>query len=178
MQTRAHDDPDVRNSWWIKARGQIYGPYAPAQLAALVAEGRVTARTLVSIDQNGGWRSAAAAGLVKAEPKQANALASARDDRRLANMAIWADLPSGGEDHVETILKAFGESGRIARDLWVLRTLHPAAAVRAAIAAGLSTGERFLIIDANRGRLAWSNLGLDAETKLRRIWDGGHKPAP
>jgi len=128
--------------------------------------------------ENCGWRSTAAAGLVKAEPKHANALASARDDRRLANRAIWADLPSGGEDHVETILEAFGESGRIGRDLWVLRTLRPAAAVRAAIAAGLSNGARFLIIDANHGRLAWSNLGLDAETKLRRIWDGGPNSAP
>lgn len=135
-------------------------------------------QTLVSVDQNGGWRSAAAAGLVKTEAKRESDVDPASDDRRLTKMVVWADLPSGGDDHVEATLKAFGESGRIAQDLWVLCTLHPATAVRAAIAAGLSIGERFLIIDAHRGRLAWSNLGLDAETTLRRVWDRRNKPTP
>jgi hypothetical protein len=86
-------------------------------------------------------------------------------------MMIWGELPGGGATHIEQALDQFGASARVAADLWVLRTIHPVSAVRAAIAAGLKPGERFLVVDASRGRLAWSNLGLDAETGLRRVWD-------
>ncbi len=164
-------------SWWVQVKGHAYGPYTAAEIAAFVAEGRVKPQTQVASDHAGPWHSAEEAELT---PKTAPAPAPepltlrgviAEEDARIANMMIWGDLPGGGEDHIESTLDQFGAFARIAPDLWVLRTIHPVSAVRAAIASGLKAGERFLVVDASRGRLAWSNLGLDSETGLRRVWD-------
>lgn len=166
----AQDDP----LWWVQVQGKAYGPYSPTQIQAFLAEGRVKPHTPVSLEPESGWRSAQEAGLTNpGQPTLSSPIGADPDqDARLANMIVWADLPSGGEDHVDTTLEQFGARARIGRDLWVLRTTHPAAVIRAAIADGLAAGERFLVVDANRGRLAWSNLGLDAEASLRRVWDG------
>jgi hypothetical protein len=161
--------------WWVKVKDNAYGPYDDAEMARFVDEGRVKAHTSVASDRAGPWGSAADAGLTKTPAHEPTALRGAiaveDEDARIANMMIWGELPAGGEAHIESTLDQFGAAARIAPDLWVLRTIHPVSAVRAAIAGGLKPGERFLVVDASRGRLAWSNLGLDSETGLRRVWD-------
>ncbi len=172
MSAQTRFPPADAPAWWVQVQGKAYGPYRPAQIQAFVAEGRVRPQTLVSREPDRDWRPAQDAGLTgQAAPAPLHDTPAIEEDARLANMMIWADLPSGGEDHVDATLIEFGASARIGRDLWVLRTPHPVAVIRAAIAAGLAVGERFLVVDANRGRLAWSNLGLDAETRLRHVWD-------
>ena len=181
MSAQPRFSDDDGHAWWVQVQGQAYGPYPPAQMRAFVEEGRVKPHTLVSVQREGGWRAAKDAGLIDNDhaahvndappPVLRGPSEPVQDDARLSNMAIWGELPGGGEDHVQRTLEAFGASARVGANLWVLRTVHPVSAVRAAIASGLSVGERCLVIDASRGRLAWSNLGLDSESSLRRVWD-------
>ena len=38
----------VKDTWYVQVGGQAYGPYAPAQMQGFVAEGRVTANSIIS----------------------------------------------------------------------------------------------------------------------------------
>jgi len=176
MSAWPQQTPKPTPVWWVQVKDQAYGPYSADDLAAFVEQGRIKPHTRVSGVEGGPWRSAAEAGLTPKAAAPAPEPAPLRgaiddEDARVSNMMIWGELPAGGEAHIEQALDQFGASARVAADLWVLRTVHPVSAVRAAIAAGLKPGERFLVVDASRGRLAWSNLGLDSETGLRRVWD-------
>lgn len=164
--------PEPSDLWWVQVKGQTYGPYDDQELQRFVAEGRIKPHTELSQSPTGPWKSAETMGVTPAPQAKAELRGPVtEEDARIANMMVWGDLPAGGGDHIDSTLDQFGAYARVAADLWVLRTIHPVAAVRAAIAAGLKPGERFLVVDASRGRLAWSNLGLDSETGLRRVWD-------
>lgn len=177
--THAH----AASTWWhVKVREQVYGPYSLEDFASYIAEGRISRRTYVSEFMDTGFRPAGTIAElveffpvvqseVEAGPSASQAATTdTRADPALTNYFIWADIVSGMGSVFERQLEMLGRSTRIGQTLWVLRSRKPMAEVRNSIATGLHRGDRAVIADCTRDRLAWINLGPEADVRIKDVW--------
>jgi len=157
--------------WWVQVRGQAYGPYSMAQMAAFVEEGRIRPATQVSTARDGEWVEARKIdGLMTplhAPSKFADAVTN-----EPANVFIHAEIHSGAWNRFLAALEAMGAMADLAPGLWLLRTRYSAGVIRNTLSQTLELGDKFVVIDATRDRLAWFNLGPEVDVHIKKVWNG------
>lgn len=158
--------------WWVQVRGKPYGPYTLEQMARFFAEGRVRQTTFVRDGENGHWveayRAPALRGLrTPSFAKEANGDA--------ANVFVHAEFVSGAHSAFMATLESLGFVCELSSTLWLVRTRRSASTVRNALSQLLRPGDRFVVVDATRDRLAWFNLGPEVDVRIAQVWNG---PAP
>lgn len=159
--------------WWVQVKGQAYGPYTKAQLQDFVSEGRVRPNTLVSDQKDGAWVEARRViGLVPPAQTQSPANDGAPE---AANVFVHAEIFGGSWNAFMAALESMGVVCDIGPGLWLLRTGRSVSAIRNALSQTLERGDRFVVIDATRDRLAWFNLGPEVDVKIGHVWN---KPIP
>jgi hypothetical protein len=136
--------------WWVQVRGKAYGPYSMEQLNGFVAEGRIRPATMVSDAEDGNWIEARRViGLMA--PLRADAANDSVEGANVTSMGHICDLAPG---------------------LWMVRTRFSAGVIRNTLSQTLERGDRFVVIDATRDRLAWFNLGPETDVKITKVWNG------
>ncbi|MGH6951669.1 MAG: DUF4339 domain-containing protein [Vitreimonas sp.] len=155
--------------WWVQVRGRTYGPYTMEQLSSFVAEGRVRPATQVSDNPDGAWVEARQliglmAPLRAGEP--ANNVGSA------ANVIVHAEIASGCWTGFMAALESMGSVCDLAPGLWLIRTRYSACIIRNTLSQTLERGDRFVVVDSSRDRLAWFNLGPEVDVRISRVWNG------
>lgn len=160
-------------NWWVQVRGQTYGPYTLAQLAGFVGEGRVRANTPVSDNPSSGWleagRTPALAGQFSAGLARREAEAAQMPATDTANVFVFAEIHSSAWNGFLAALEAMGSMCEIAPGLWLVRTRHSAGIIRNTLSQTLERGDRFVVIDATRDRMAWYNLGPGVDVRLKDV---------
>jgi hypothetical protein len=161
-------------SWWVQVRGQAYGPYSQAQLIRYIGEGRVRPNSPVAQAQNGAknhnWIEARSVDALMA-PFRATSFASSKQNDEAANLFVHADLISGSHNVFIAALEGFGALCQLTPSLWLVRTTHGVGVIRNALSQTLERGDRFVVIDASRDRLAWFNLGPEFDVKIKDVWN-------
>lgn len=155
--------------WWVQVRGRPYGPYTLAQMASFFSEGRVRQTSFVRDGEAGDWieayRVPALRGLrTPSFAKDANGEA--------ANVLVHAELVTGANAAFMATLEGFGFVCELSSTLWLLRTRHSASTIRNALSQLLKPGDRFVVVDATRDRLAWFNLGPEVDVRIAQVWNG------
>lgn len=147
------------SDWWVQVRGKAYGPYTWDQLSQFVADGRVRATTLVSNNREGAW----------VEARRVIGLTSPDKDSVVANVFVHAEIMSGSWNGFMAALEGMGAVCDLAPGLWLVRTRASAGVVRNTLSQTLERGDRLIVIDASRDRLAWFNLGMETDARLSKI---------
>jgi GYF domain 2 len=156
------------DQWWVRVSGQTYGPYSMERLARFVHEGRIQADTQVTDKQNGAWVEARRViGLIGRSDKPANDSAA-----EAANIFVHAEIVSGAWIAFMAALESMGTVCEMAPGLWLLRTRFSVGVIRNSLSQTLERGDRFVVVDATRDRLAWFNLGMEADAKISKVWNG------
>ena len=154
--------------WWVQVRGRAFGPYTIEQMAHFMTEGRVRPNTMVSSNGKDKWTEArrimALRGLRTPTP--------ANDVEEAANVFVHAEILSGAFMGFVAALESMGRICDLAPGLWLLRTSHSAGVVRNTLSQTLERGDRFVVIDATRDRLAWFNLGPETDVRISQVWNG------
>jgi hypothetical protein len=155
--------------WWVQVRGQAYGPYSMDQLASFASEGRIRPSTQVSNRRDGNW----------VEARRVIGLIAPQDDGEpaaapgsAANVFVHAEIMSGSWNAFMAALETLGAVCDLAPGLWLVRTRHSAGVIRNTLSQTLERGDRIVVIDASRDRLAWFNLGMEVDARLARTWNG------
>jgi hypothetical protein len=73
-------------------------------------------------------------------------------------------------------IESMGYVCDLAPGLWLLRTRHSAGVVRNTLSQTLEKGDRFVVVDATRDRLAWFNLGPEVDVRIGKVWNGPLRP--
>lgn len=157
--------------WWVQVRGQAYGPYSFEQLAGFVAEGRVRAATPVSDRPESGWTEARLVGGLMPSPAPARAAPEQSNALEFANVFVFAEIRSGAWMAFMAAIESMGAMCELAPGLWLVRTRHSAGAMRNALSQTLERGDRFVVMDATRDRLAWYNLGPEVDVRISHVWN-------
>ena len=69
-------------------------------------------------------------------------------------------------------LESMGAVCDLAPGLWLVRTRFSAGVIRNTLSQTLERGDRFVVIDATRDRLAWFNLGPEVDVRIGKVWNG------
>ncbi len=157
------------STWWVQIRGKAFGPYSLEQMARFLAEGRVRPSTMVSNQPDTGWT----------EARRVNELRGMRtpqasNDAALdaANVFVHAEIISGAWTGFMAALETMGHVCELAPGLWLVRTKFSVGVVRNTLSQTLERGDRFVVIDATRDRLAWFNLGPETDVRIGKVWNG------
>lgn len=165
----------VSQSWWVKTNEKVYGPYNREQMARFLGEGRVTATTLVSTRPTGDWTETRHCRTFNAALEEARgAFRTAKETRPeagVANVLVWADMISGSLRRLEHELRQLGAVAQVTPGLYIVRTTRTAGTLRNALSQTLERGDKLLVLDASRDRLAWFNLGPETDAHIREVWN-------
>jgi hypothetical protein len=165
-----------RESWWVKTNEKVYGPYTRAQMTRFIAEGRVAATTLISVKPDGDWNEARhcrtfSAALHEERTTFHTNNAERRPEAEQANVLVWTDLISGANRRVESELRKLGPVAEVAAGVYMLRTRKTAGMVRNTVSQMMEKGDKVLVVDSSRDRLAWFNLGPETDVRIRDVWN-------
>ncbi len=161
----------VAETWFVKVAEKIYGPYARETIARFVAEGRVKATSLVALRNDGAWTPARDFAPLQAVLSETRDQFKTDEPSAPANLLVFAESLSGHSFRLEHELRRLGAVADIQPGLYLLRTHRTAGAVRNAISQMLGKGDKLLVMDATRDRLAWFNLGPETDARIREVWN-------
>lgn len=162
------------NKWWVQIRGRAFGPYSIEQMATFLAEGRVRPTTLVSANGKTDWTEARRVMALRGLRKPANG----NDAEEAANVFVHAEIFSGSWMGFMAALESMGFVCDLGPSLWLVRTRFTSGVVRNALSQTLERGDRFVVIDATRDRLAWFNLGPEVDVRIGKVWNGPLRAEP
>ena len=192
---------DPLNSMWrINVSGQVYGPYTGHQIKTFASEGRIAAHSIVQSGEAGPWITAIddpilsqlfivpPAAKTIAEPRPAPAVQPARQapaqsannaaELTSSNFIIIADIRARTSTPFEAALNRLGTNFRLNPLTWLLHSEYSAGAIRNELVTHLGNTDSVFIADAGRGKMAWFNLGPEADARIRKVWQkGGDKSA-
>jgi hypothetical protein len=172
--------------WIISVEGRTYGPYTVGQMHTFAVEGRLAAHSLVARDEDGRFAP------VSQDPDLAflfQPASTATQIRRIAeetqrsfgqsepetteepsHYLIVADMKSGSITALEDEILKIGPAYPVMPQAWVLSTELSTGALRNLLVQKMGKLDLLFIANATQDKIAWVNLGLEAETRVRRIW--------
>lgn len=156
--------------WWVQVRGKAYGPYTMTQLSGFAAEGRIRPATSISDSKEGAWVEARRVFGLSAAFRGTEVANDGATEA--ANMFVHAEILSGSWNAFMAALEGMGYVCDLAPGLWLVRTRHSAGVVRNTLSQTLEKGDRFVVVDATRDRLAWFNLGPEVDVRIGKVWNG------
>jgi hypothetical protein len=164
------------STWWVQIRGKAFGPYSLEQMARFLSEGRVRQTSMVSQQPDAGWTEARRVAELRAmrTPKASNDTGVSE----AANIFVHAEIISGSWMAFMAALESMGHVCDLAPGLWLVRTKFTSGVVRNTLSQTLERGDRFVVVDATRDRLAWFNLGPEVDVRIGKVWNGPLRPEP
>jgi hypothetical protein len=160
-------------TWFVKVADKIYGPYTRELMARYVAEGRVAPKTLVAQNADGEWIEARHSPALRAvlETKRSAFKSDNGEPTGLANLIVIIENTSGLSRPLEYELRQMGAVVEIKPCVYLMRTRRTAGAVRNALSQMMGRGDKLIVLDSSRNRLAWFNLGPETDARIREIWN-------
>ncbi|MEE9381088.1 MAG: hypothetical protein V3V03_06770 [Hyphomonadaceae bacterium] len=158
-------DPPV---WQVLVSDTAYGPYTLGQMQTFVREGRVSADTKIAEGDGSAFIPAGDT------PVFAAAFAEAvRTDQTddLANFIVITRLAGSGERAVTQALNELGAFGEAMPGVYLLRSRARLGRIRSRLQSLTDIADKVMIINATHDRLAWYNLGPEADVHIHAVWD-------
>lgn len=163
--------------WRIKIGEQEYGPYPRSRLIDFLKEGRVQAGSFIACGNDADYHRADHHPNLRWDfkgPKKRKfgdpRLDTGETEVPVCNYFIAARLLAGN-DRFERVLSDAGKMTRAAGDMWVLRSKQTIQQIRSQLTIATRPHEHFVIVNASKDRLAWYNVGVEADIAVRGVWD-------
>ena len=171
--------------WTMSVGGHTYGPYTALQMQTFAAEGRLAAHSLVARSEDGSFGPASQdrdlAFLFRPAP---TATINHKFDDNLrtfghgeaepgaepAHFLILAEMRTGSITGLEEEIFRLGPAYTVMSQAWVLASELSIGALRNLLVQKMGKMDTLLVVDATHDKLTWSNLGIETETRVRRIW--------
>lgn len=192
------DPLDAR--WYVRVGTDIYGPYSGHQMRGYVAEGRITAQSMIALEGARDWTAAAndqilgpyvaastAFQRVEAKPAHVEAAAlsspvtaerpAATADHQLCNFVIIFPNGARATTRLEQTIMNLGPACKLSSTVWIVSAKETAASVRNMLTEFFGKNDSLLVVDATRGKAAWFNFGPEQESRIRRVWQRGDRHA-
>ena len=178
----------MSQKWTVCVGGRTYGPYAFGQLQTFAGEGRLAPYSLVAHTEEGPFgpagRDADLCSLFQpTEPATQAKKSPAPTDgthrgfghaeasgNEPSHYIIVADMKSGSITALEEEIFRIGPAHPVLPQAWILATELPVGAVRNLLVQKLGRLDQLFVANATQDKIAWVNLGMEGETRVRRIW--------
>ena len=156
--------------WHVLVNGTVYGPYTLGQMQGFIRERRVGSRTQVAHGQAEKFKPAAEQAAL-ASMFETGSRPIEETEAEPANYLIAAHLSGTGEMQMMGALNRLGTFAEVMPGVWILRSKARQSRVRARLQETVGQADQVMIANATTGRLAWLNLGPEADVHIRQVWD-------
>jgi len=190
-------DPFTRtmaSTWIIRANERNFGPYTLEQMRSFAVEGRLAPHSMVARDSSSEFRLAGEDGELApafrpAAPQSVPQPAPQRpvfftaegdvgqstsrretETTHLSRFLILADMKSRSIAGLEEEIFRYGPAIAIMPQAWLLTTETSLNVLRNALVQRLGRIDVLFVVDIMRNKAAWFGYGMEAETRIRRIW--------
>lgn len=178
----SHSDLNAvsRVQWRVKVNDRVYGPYPRAKLIEFLQEGRVVAHTMLSCGADTDFHRADEHPNLRWKFKKVprgfyeKHLDEGEEVHPVCNYVVCARLLASTQDF-EQALNQSGKFARAGSNMWVLRSSVTLPQLRNRLSVALRKDEQFMLVNATKGRVAWFNLGAEADVAVRSVWDADLK---
>jgi len=178
----------MSREWIVSIGGRTYGPYTTEQMKSFAVEDRLAPHSLIARAQDGRFRPAAqdadlafvfrpAASSVtarKGPPPAETARKFGHDDAEIANEVshylIIADMKSCSVTALEEEIFKIGPAYPVMPQAWILTSKMATGALRNLLVQKRGKLDQLFVANATQDKIAWVNLGMETETRIRRIW--------
>ena len=157
--------------WRVLSNSTVYGPYTLAQMQTFVREGRVSASTKVAEGDGGAFLKAGEHGPLARFLSAARPVRERVPDDEPQNYMVVTSLKGIAPHEFTSALNVLGRFAEVMPGTWVLRSRERPAIIRKTLNSVIEISDKVMIMNATTGRLAWFNLGPDADVHIRKIWD-------
>lgn len=96
--------------------------------------------------------------------------AAAAPELASSNFIIIGDIRGRASTPFEAALNRLGTNFRLNPLTWLLHSEYSAGAIRNELVQHLGNTDSVFIVDAGRGKMAWFNLGPEADARIRKVW--------
>jgi hypothetical protein len=170
-------------SWIVSVGGRTYGPYGADQMETFVVEGRLAPHSLVARDEEGQFGPASQDPMLAdffqsrepvSQPPQNEdvprfGMGEVASDEP-SHFLVVADMKSGSITALEEEIHRLGPAYAVMPQAWILTCEMSIGPLRNHLVQKLGKLDILLVVDATHDKLSWFNLGMEAETRVRRIW--------
>jgi|SRR4051812_711830 hypothetical protein len=178
----------MSREWIVSIGGRTYGPYTTEEMKSFAVEDRLAPHSLIARAEDGRFRPAAQdADLAflfrpaersvtarKVSPPAEAARKFGHDHAEIANEAshylIVADMKSGSITALEEEIFKIGPAYPVMPQAWILTSKMTTGALRNLLVQKLGKLDQLFVANATQDKIAWVNLGMETETRVRRIW--------
>lgn len=152
------------------ANGSVYGPYTLGQIQGFIAERRIGPGTHIADGDGGAFMPAGKYPLL-ANLFRRSETASAEPDSEPSNYLIITKLDATGDMQFISAINRLGSFAEIMPGVFALRSRIKQNKLRERLQQTVASSDQLMIANASTGRLAWLNLGPEADIHIRRVWD-------
>lgn len=160
-------DPPV---WRVLVKGSVYGPYTLGQMQTFISDRRIGPGTQIA-EGNGGAFLPAARHKVLAASLRTQREKTRPEDAEVFNYLIITRLSGTGDMQMVSAINRLGSFAEIMPGVYALRSRMRQNKLRERIQQTVASSDQIMIANATTGRLAWLNLGPEADIHIRRVWD-------
>ncbi|WP_018147950.1 DUF4339 domain-containing protein [Henriciella marina] len=158
--------------WRVLVNDNVYGPYTLGQMQGFIRERRIGAGTQVAEGDGGAFIPAQEhQPLVQSLKASLRPSVDAEAAGEPSNYLIIAKLTGTGEMQLISAINRLGKFAEIMPGVWALRSTVKQAKLRDRLKQTVTSSDQVMIANASSGRLAWLNLGPEADVHIRRVWD-------
>ena len=154
--------------WRVLVKGEVYGPYTLGQMKGFIDEGRVGPGTEVAAGDGGAFLPA---GQQRRLARAFSDHDASADEDTVFNYLIIAKLTGTGEMQLISAINRLGLFAEVMPGVWALRSSMRQGKLRERLQQTVTSADQVMIANASNGRLAWINLGPEADVHIRRVWD-------
>ncbi len=169
--------------WNLKIGDKIHGPYTANQMRSLVGQGMVAPHSLIAPAGSDDWCGAAQDAVISGFFRKKSGTAPSPPERKSrktpspvagqdeqTNFVLITDIKSENYNDLEQAILSLGRARHIMKNVWVLRSRYSAGTVRNALVQYMGSMDSLFVVDADHGKTAWFNLGLETDAKIRDVW--------
>ncbi len=160
-------DPPV---WRVLVKGSVYGPYTLGQMQTFISDRRIGPGTQIA-EGDGGAFLPAARHKVLADSLRTQHEKTRPEDAEIFNYLIIARLSGTGDMQLISAINRLGSFAEVMPGVYALRSRMRQNKLRERIQQTVASSDQIMIANATTGRLAWLNLGPEADIHIRRVWD-------
>lgn len=144
---------------------------SPREAFLKEVEGISRIRTAAFAEQNPGERRQGPPDRrVSDESIVAKAEAQEKADVEYANFILIFDVKSRHHGKLEESIMELGAATRVLPGIWAVHAKHTSGSIRNQLIEHFGKLDSLFIIDATRDKLAWFNLGPEADAQIRKVW--------
>ena len=160
-------DPPI---WRVMVKNVVYGPYTLGQIRSFILEDRLAVHSALAEGDGGAFMPAGEHPGLSPVFREHFATQKAEAETIPTNHVVITKTAGDSRNRMLSVLNEIGRFAEVMPGVFLINTTIRTAKLRERLGSVADDADRILIVNADKGRLAWLGLGADTDAHIRAVW--------